>query len=144
MRHWGALSLAVIAVMVLVLAPLQARADVAYILRRPAGDREVSIVFSYDHEAEREILDSLKIEGHILLWQIQCADKYVFYKPFHFSQGQMTIRPVLCLVKKYGCQTDDDHTGYVFQGYLYLDPAFDLHGPINITLADKVVPANFR
>ena len=144
MRHFWVLVLAMITGTVLVMAPVPVCADVAYILRKPAGDRDVTIIFSYDHEAEKEILESLKIDGHILLWQIQCAEKYVFYKPFHFSQGRLTIRPVLCLVKKYGCQTDDEKLGYVFQGYVYLDPDFELSSPINITLADKVVRATFR
>lgn len=62
-------------------------ADVAYIIKRPSGDRNVSIIFSYDPEAEAEILAKINEDGHILQWQIQCADKYVFYRPFEFTQG---------------------------------------------------------
>jgi hypothetical protein len=118
-------------------------ADVAYIIKRPSGDRNVSIIFSYDPEAEAEILAKINEDGHILQWQIQCADKYVFYRPFEFTQGRFSIRPVLCLVKKFYCQTDGDKEGFVYQGYLFLEPIFDLSSPVNITLADKTIQATF-
>ena len=118
-------------------------ADVAYIIKKPSGDRDVSFIFSYDPEAEREILSKIGEEGHILLWQIQCVDKYVFYRPFEFTQGRISNRPVLCLIKKYYCQTDGHMDGYVYQGYIYLEPVFDLSSPVNITLADKTVQASF-
>ncbi len=117
--------------------------DVAYIIKKPSGDRDVSIIFTYDRDAEIEILKSLKEEGHILMWQIQCTDKYVFYRPFEFTQGRIGVRPVLCLVKKYFCQTDGAKDGFVFQGYLFLGDDFDLKSPINITLADKIIRATF-
>jgi hypothetical protein len=117
--------------------------DVAYIIKKPSGDRNVSIIFTYDPEAESEILEAIGEEGHVLMWQIQCGDKYVFYRPFEFAQGRITIRPVLCLMKKYFCQTYGEEDGFVFQGYLYLDTKFDLKSPINITLADKVIRATF-
>ena len=125
----------------LLCAPLIA--DVAYIIKRPSGDRDVSIIFSYDPDAEADILAKIKEEGHILQWQIHCADKYVFYRPFEFTQGRISIRPVLCLVKKYYCQTDGDKEGFVYQGYLFLEPFFDLSSPVNITLADKTIQATF-
>jgi hypothetical protein len=125
----------------LVCAPLIA--DVAYIIKRPSGDRDVSIIFSYDPDAEGDILAKIKEEGHILQWQIQCADKYAFYRPFEFTQGRISIRPVLCLVKKFYCQTDGDKEGFVYQGYLFLEPVFDLSSPVNITLADKTIQATF-
>ena len=125
----------------LVCAPLIA--DVAYIINRPSGDRDVSIIFSYDPDAEGDILAKIKEEGHILQWQIQCADKYAFYRPFEFTQGRISIRPVLCLVKKFYCQTDGDKEGFVYQGYLFLEPVFDLSSPVNITLADKTIQATF-
>ena len=117
--------------------------DVAYIIKKPSGDRDVSIVFTYDPEAETDILKSINEDGHILLWQIQCADKYVFYRPFEFNQGRIGIRPVLCLVKKFYCQSDGEEDGFVFQGYLFLNDDFDLESPINITLADKTIRATF-
>ena len=117
--------------------------DVAYIIKQPSGDRDVSIVFTYDPEAETDILKSIDEDGHILLWQIQCADKYVFYRPFEFNQGRIGIRPVLCLVKKFYCQSDGEEDGFVFQGYLFLDDDFDLKSPIYITLADKTIRATF-
>ena len=122
-------------------APLTA--DVAYIIKRPSGDRDVSIIFSYDPVAEAELLAKINEDGHILMWQIQCADKYVFYRPFEFTQGRFSIRPVLCLVKKFYCQADGDKEGYVYQGYLFLEPIFDLSSPVNITLADKTIQATF-
>jgi len=122
-------------------APLTA--DVAYIIKRPSGDRDVSIIFSYDPETEAEILAKINEDGHILMWQIQCADKYVFYRPFEFTQGRISIRPVLCLVKKFYCQADGDKEGFVYQGYLFLEPIFDLSSPVNITLADKTIQATF-
>jgi hypothetical protein len=125
----------------LVCAPLIA--DVAYIIKRPSGDRDVSIIFSYDPDAEGDILAKIKEEGHILQWQIQCADRYAFYRPFEFTQGRISIRPVLCLVKKFYCQTDGDKEGFVYQGYLFLEPVFDLSSPVNITLADKTIQATF-
>lgn len=118
-------------------------ADVAYIIKRPSGDKDVSIIFSYDADAEADILAKIKEEGHILQWQIQCADKYAFYRPFEFTQGRISIRPVLCLVKKFYCQTDGDKEGFVYQGYLFLEPVFDLSSPVNITLADKTIQATF-
>jgi hypothetical protein len=117
--------------------------DVAYIIKRPSGDRGVSIIFHYDSEAEDEILAALKVEGHILLWQILCVDKYVFYRPFEFNQGRIGVRPVLCLVKKFSCQTGGDENRFVYQGYLFLDKNFDLESPINVTLADKTIRAMF-
>jgi len=117
--------------------------DVAYIIKKPSGDRDVSIIFSYDPEAEARILAKINEEGHILLWQIQCAEKYVFYRPFEFTQGRFTVRPVLCLVKKFFCRSDDDKEGFVYQGYLFLEPMFDLSSPVNITLADKTMQATF-
>jgi hypothetical protein len=117
--------------------------DVAYIIKRPSGDRDVSIIFSYDPEAEAELLAKINEDGHILQWQIQCAQKYVFYRPFEFTQGRFSIRPVLCLVKKFYCQTDGDKEGFVYQGYLFLEPMFDLSSPVNITLADKTIQATF-
>jgi uncharacterized protein YuzE len=125
----------------LICAPLVA--DVAYIIKKPSGDRDVSIIFSYDPEAEEEILSKINEEGHILTWQIQCADKYVFYRPFEFAQGRFSVRPVLCLVKKFYCQTDGEKEGFVYQGYLFLEPIFDLSSPVNITLADKTIQATF-
>jgi len=125
----------------LVCAPLIA--DVAYIIKRPSGDRDVSIIFSYDPEAEAQILAKIKEDGHILQWQIQCADKYFFYRPFEFAQGRFSIRPVMCLVKKYYCQADGDKEGFVYQGYIFLEPIFDLSSPVNITLADKTIQATF-
>ena len=127
--------------LILVCPPLIA--DVAYIIKRPSGDRDVSIIFSYDPDAEGDILAKIKEEGHILQWQIQCADKYAFYRPFEFTQGRISIRPVLCLVKKFYCQTDGDKEGFVYQGYLFLEPVFDLSSPVNITLADKTIQATF-
>lgn len=121
-----------------------AGADVAYIIKRPSGDRDVSIIFSYDPEAEKEILQKIKEKGHVLLWQIQCADKYVFYRPFEFTQGRLSVRPVLCLVKKFYCQTDGEKEGYVYQGYLFLEPFMDLSSPLNITLADRTIQATFK
>jgi hypothetical protein len=125
----------------LLFAPLVA--DVAYIIKRPSGDRDVSIIFSYDPEAEAEILAKIKEDGHILQWQIQCADKYVFYRPFEFAQGRFSIRPVMCLVKKFYCQADGEKEGFVYQGYIFLEPMFDLSSPVIITLADKTVQATF-
>jgi hypothetical protein len=127
--------------LILVCAPLIA--DVAYIIKKPSGDRDVSIIFSYDSDAEAQILAKINEPGHILQWQIQCADKYAFYRPFEFTQGRISIRPVLCLVKKYYCQTDGDKEGFVYQGYLFLEPIFDLSSPVNITLADKTIQATF-
>jgi hypothetical protein len=118
-------------------------ADVAYIIKKPSGNRDVSFIFSYDPEAEREILSKIKEDGHILLWQIQCVDEYVFYRPFEFTQGRFSSRPVLCLMRKYYCQTDGDKDGYVYQGYIFLEPIFDLSSPINITLADRTIQAIF-
>lgn len=123
-------------------APLAA--DVAYIIKKPSGSRDVSFIFSYDPEAEAEILAKIGEEGHVLLWQIQCVDKYVFYRPFELTQGRVSTRPVLCLIKKYYCQTDGHKEGYVYQGYIFLEPMFDLSSPINITLADKTVQATFQ
>ena len=122
-------------------APLAA--DVAYIIKKPSGNRDVSFIFSYDPEAEQEILAKIGEDGHILLWQIQCADKYVFYRPFELTQGRFSTRPVLCLLKKYYCQTDGDQDGYVYQGYIFLEPVFDLSSSVNITLGDKTVQAHF-
>ncbi len=118
-------------------------ADVAYIIKRPSGDRDVSIIFSYDPEAEAEILSKINEDGHILQWQIQCADKYVFYRPFEFAQGRFSIRPVMCLVKKFYCQADGGKEGFVYQGYIFLEPMFDLSSPVIITLADKTIQATF-
>lgn len=117
--------------------------DIAYIIKKPSGDKDVSIIFSYDPEAETEILKTIKEDGHIILWQIQCANKYVFYRPFEFTQGRIGGRPVLCLVKKFYCQSDGEEDRYAFHGYLFLDDDFDLESPINITLADKVIRATF-
>lgn len=122
-------------------APLTA--DVAYIIKKPSGSRDVSFIFSYDSEAEADILSKIGEDGHILLWQIQCVDKYVFYRPFEITQGRFSTRPVLCLIKKYYCQTDGDKEGFVYQGYIFLEPVFDLSSSINITLADKTIQANF-
>ena len=127
----------------LLLTWVPAMADVAYIIKRPSGDRDVSIIFSYDPEVEREILAKIGEKGHILTWQIQCADKYVFYRPFEITQGRRTVRPVLCLVKKFYCQTDGAAEGFVYQGYLFLEPVFDLKSPVNITLADRTIQATF-
>jgi hypothetical protein len=140
-RRCQVLAALVVFLLTLVCAPLIA--DVAYIIKRPSGDRDVSIIFSYDPDAEGDILAKIKEEGHILQWQIQCADKYVFYRPFEFTQGRISIRPVLCLVKKFHCQTDGDKEGFVYQGYLFLEPVFDLSSPVNITLADKTIQATF-
>ncbi|UCG39639.1 MAG: hypothetical protein JSV00_05315 [bacterium] len=120
-----------------------AAGEVAYIIKSPSGDRDVSIIFSHDPDAESEILAKIGERGHILLWQIQCSDKYVFYRPFEFTQGRMSVRPVLCLVKKFFCETDGERKGYVYQGYLFLEPNFDLKSPIKVTLADKHLRATF-
>lgn len=118
-------------------------AEVAYIIKRPAGDKDVAITFSYDKESEEAILERIGGGGRILNWQVQCTGKYLFYRPFHFQQGDLTTRPVLCLVKKYLCNGDVPEGGYVYTGYLYLGEDFDLREPIIITLADKVVKARF-
>lgn len=133
----------VLSVLLLTLVCIPLAADVAYIIKKPSGDSDVSIIFSYDPEAESVILDKINEKGHILQWQIQCADKYVFYRPFEFTQGRFSVRPVLCLVKKFYCRTDGDKEGYVYQGYLFLEPIFDLSSPVNITLADKTIQATF-
>ena len=118
-------------------------ADVAYIFKRPSGNEDVSFTFSYDKETEAEILSKIGVDGHIILWQIQCVDQYVFYRPFVLTQGRFTSKPVFCLIKKYYCQTDGQQEGFVYQGYIYLEPVFDLSGPINITLVDKTLQADF-
>lgn len=133
----------VLSVLLLTVICIPLAADVAYIIKKPSGDRDVSIIFSYDPEAEAVILDKINEDGHILQWQIQCANKYVFYRPFEFTQGRFSVRPVLCLVKKFYCQTDGEKEGYVYQGYLFLEPMFDLSSPVNITLADKTIQATF-
>ena len=88
----------VLSVLLLTVICIPLAADVAYIIKKPSGDRDVSIIFSYDPEAEAVILDKVNEDGHILQWQIQCANKYVFYRPFEFTQGRFSVRPVLCLV----------------------------------------------
>ncbi len=137
------LRLTILSLFLLTFLGVPLTADVAYIIKRPSGDRDVSIIFSYDPQAEAEILAKINEDGHILQWQIQCANKYVFYRPFEFTQGRISIRPVLCLVKKFYCQADGDKEGFVYQGYLFLEPVFDLSSPVNITLADKTIQATF-
>ncbi|MDF1535975.1 MAG: hypothetical protein P1S46_05655 [bacterium] len=133
----------VLSAILVVFLCVPAAGDIAYIINKPSGDRNVSISFTYDPQAESEILEAIGEEGHVLMWQIQCADKYVFYRPFEFAQGRITIRPVLCLMKKYFCQACGEGDGFVFQGYLFLDTKFDLKSPINVTLADKTIRATF-
>lgn len=137
-QKWGLFSL-----LLIILICAQLSADVAYIIKRPSGDRDVSVIFSYDPETEADILAKINEDGHILTWQIQCAEKYVFYRPFQFTQGRFSVRPVMCLVKKFYCQMDGDKEGFVYQGYLFLEPMFDLSSPVNITLADKTIQATF-
>ena len=122
-------------------APLPA--DIAYIINKPSGDPDVSITFTYDPEAESELLETIKEDGHILLWQIQSGEQYVFYRPFQFTQGRFSVRPVMCLVEKYQCQSSRDECCFVYRGYLFLESVFDLSSPFNITLADKMIRATF-
>ena len=143
MRSRSPVRLIMLSLVILTLYAVPVIGDVAYIIKRPSGDRDVSIIFSYDPEAEAEILAKINEDGHILLWQIQCADKYVFYRPFQFTQGRFSTRPVLCLVKKFYCQADGGKEGFVYKGYLFLESMFDLASPLNITLADKTIQATF-
>ncbi|TNF47906.1 carboxypeptidase regulatory-like domain-containing protein, partial [bacterium] len=82
-------------------------------------------------------------DGRVLLWQVQCTKKYFFYKPFHFVQDDLVSRPVLCLMRKYLCDSNLPEKGYVYMGYLYLDNGYDLTKPITITLAKRVIDAVF-
>ncbi|NOY86293.1 MAG: hypothetical protein GXP52_03195 [Deltaproteobacteria bacterium] len=123
--------------------PSASLGDVAYIIRSPAGQRDVEITFSYDPQAELDVLGKVGGDGRVLLWQIQCTKKYFFFRPFNFTQDDHVSRPVLCLVKKYLCDDGSPEKGYVYQGYLYLDRDYDLTKPMVVTLADKAVEATF-
>ena len=133
---------AIIAVAVPLL-PSPSLSDVAYIIKNPAGRQDVEITFSYDPQAELDVLGKVGGDGRVLLWQIQCTQKYFFFKPFNFTQDDHVSRPVLCLVRKYLCDDGSPEKGYVYQGYLYLDKDYDLTKPVVITLADKAVEATF-
>lgn len=117
--------------------------DVAYLIKQPKNRRDFTITFSYDEERERNILRQIGWEGRIINWQIECSSRYFFFRPFHFDQGDRSTRPILCLVRKYLCDTDSPEGGYVFQGYIYLDKSFDLSRPITIILADKAIRVVF-
>ena len=133
---------AIIAVSALFL-PSASLSDVAYIIKNPAGQKGLEITFTYDPQAELDILKKVGGDGRVLLWQLQCTKKYFFFKPFNFTQDDHVSRPVLCLVRKYLCDDGTPEKGYVYQGYLYLDRDYDLTEPVVVTLADKAVEATF-
>jgi hypothetical protein len=108
-----------------------------------SAEIDVEVTFTYDALYEQEILNKVGGDGRILLWQVQCARKYFFYRPFHFVQDEIMSRPVLCLVKKYLCDSGLPDKGYVFMGYLYLDNGYDLTKPITITLSNRITDAIF-
>jgi hypothetical protein len=118
--------------------------DVAYLIRQPEPHPDITITFAYDESRERNILDRIGWEGRIITWQIECTDRYFFFRPFSFEQGDQSTRPVLCLQRKYLCDRNAPDGGFVFQGYLYLDEAYDLREPVTITLADKVIRVIFQ
>ncbi|UCF30064.1 MAG: hypothetical protein JSV26_08240 [bacterium] len=120
------------------------KGDIAYLIKHPRSHRDITISFSYDEERERNILQRIGWQGRIIIWQIECTNRYFFFRPFQFTQGDLITRPVLCLVRKYLCDDKTPEEGYVFQGYLYLDERYDLSRPITITLADRVIRVVFR
>ncbi len=135
--------LSIAAIFFVVIPPPLSSAEVAYILKNPGNDADVEVTFTYDPIYEQEILSKIDEDGRILLWQVKCTRKYFFYKPFHFVQGDIMSRPVLCLVSKYLCDSGLSEKGYVFMGYLYLENGYDLTRPITITLSNRVIDAVF-
>lgn len=135
--------LAIAAIIIAVLFPAPSSAEVAYVLKKPGDDNDVEVTFTFDPVYEQEILGKIGGDGRVLMWQVQCTKKYFFYRPFHFAQDKLISRPVLCLVKKYLCDSDLPDIGYVYMGYLYLDAEYDLTRPITITLSNKVLDAVF-
>ena len=135
--------ISIAAIIFVAISPSLSSAEIAYILKKPGDDADVEVTFTYDALYEQEILHKVGGNGRILLWQVQCARKYFFYKPFHFVQNDIMSRPVLCLVKKYLCDSGFPDKGYVFMGYLYLDNGYDLTKPITITLSNRITDAIF-
>ena len=135
--------LTITALILAVIPPSMSSAEVAYILKTPGDDKDVEVTFTFDPVYEQEILSKVGGEGRVILWQVRCTKKYFFYKPFHFAQNDVISRPVLCLVKKYLCDTSLPDKGYVYMGYLYLDGKYDLSRPITITLSNRSLDAVF-